>query len=379
MRKFLSFIAIAAMCGTVFTSCSDDDEPAPGPIIEPNPTTVTDGVFILNAGNAYNNIDGSLTYISTEGDVMKDAFASVNGRTLGGTPNDIIVHGGKVYIVSTDENTIEVIDKNTFQSIKQLSTTELMGTDKGKQPRHLTAGGQYVFVSTYDGYVAAIDTASYEATVYEAGSYPEGMILSGNTLYVANSDYSYVVNASISAIHLQTGDATLYTDELITNPQSFAAIGNALYFLDWGSYDASYNQTGAGIRKIENETITNVAPATLMAANPESGLIYIINAPYTYPATPVTYSVYDTKTGTTTKFIDGNDIESPAAIAVDPVTGAVFITSYRMNADTGYADYNSDGYVRVYSPDGTFVKEYETGVGPVTVAFNHNTYEVTNE
>lgn len=379
MRKFLSIFAIAAMCGLAFTACSDDEttpSPTPGP---PAPVTVTKGVFLLNSGNMSAAINGSLSYYNADGSVVSNAFSSINGRSLGLTPNDIIIHGSKIYIAVTDEHTVEVVDKNTLKSIKQIKTTELMGTDKGTQPRHLLAAGKYVFISTFAGYVAAVDTTDFTAAnIYQAGSYPEGMAVSGNTLYVANSDYSLLTNPSISIINLNTGEKVSdIKDDLILNPQSITEINGKLYFLDWGKY--APNQIDAGIREVKDGVITKVADATMMAANPENGLIYIVNAPYSYPATPATYSVYNTETGEETKFIDGDDIEYPAAIAVDPVTGSVFIASMHLDPDYGFADYFNNGYVRVYNAEGTFVTEYEAGVGPVAFAFNHNNLNIVNE
>ena len=54
MRKFLSMFAIVALCGLAFVSCSDDDDTTP----PPTPVTVTDGVFVVNAGTI-GNIPGS--------------------------------------------------------------------------------------------------------------------------------------------------------------------------------------------------------------------------------------------------------------------------------------------------------------------------------
>lgn len=380
MRKFLSMFAIVALCGLAFVSCSDDDDTTPPPPPEPTPVTVTEGVFLLNSGNSANYVDGSLTYFGADGSTTPNAFSAANGRSLGLTPNDIITFGQKMYIVVTDENTIEVVDKNTLKSIKQIKTTDLMGTDRGTQPRHITAAGNHVYVSTFRGYVAAIDTVNFEmAAVYQVGSFPEGMAASGNSLYVVNSDYGNGVNPSISIIDLNTGNVIEQNDELIMNPTAIAEANGALYFLDYGKYDNNWNQTDAGVRKVANGEITKVADATMMAVNPTAGLIYTVNAPYSSAGVTITYNVYNTTTGELRTFIDGSGIDSPAAIGVDPVTGSVFIASYRMNADTGYADYAANGYVRVYNADGTFVREDEAGVGPIAFAFNHNTYDVVNE
>ena len=110
----------------------------------------------------------------------------------------------------------------------------------------------------------------------------------------------------------------------------------------------------------------------MMAVDAQRGLIYTVNAPYTYPATPVTYNVYDISTGETKTFVSGDDIEYPAAIAVDEVSGDVYVTSYKIDPDTGYADYFNDGYVNQYKADGTFVRQFATGVGPTALVFNYN-------
>lgn len=386
MKKILSMFAIAVIGVSLFTACNDDENSEP----LPNEVEVSEGVFVVNAGNAWSNIDGSLTYINTgTGGVTQNAFMAVNGRSLGGTPNDAVVYGSKLYIVSTDENTVEVVDRVTLKSIKQLSTTTLMGADKGLQPRHLLANNGKIYVSTYGasastatdgsavGYVAAIDTATYAATTYAVGSYPEGMAANGSIVYVANSSYGNGKNPSLSRIDTEYGTVGEITDELITNPVSLAYVNGALYILDFGTYDASYNQSGQGVRKYQNGIVTKIADATMMATyykkvsdgTAAQAYIYMVNAPYTYPSKPVTYSVYNLATETTSTFIDGSDIASPCAIGVDPVTGSVYITSYVMG-ESGYADSNANGYVVEYSATGTKLNRYDTGVGPSAITFN---------
>lgn len=386
MKKFLSLFAIAAMSLTLFTACDDDNDTP-----ELKPVNVSEGVFIINAGNQTSSIDGSLTYINaTTGAVTQNAFQSVNGRSLGGTVNDAVVYGNKLYIVSTDDNTLEVVDRSTLTSIKQISTTSLLGATGGLKPRHVIAYSGKVYVSTYGdpatwgsyntdskGYVVAIDTLSYAATKYQVGNYPEGMTISDGHLYVANSSSGTGVAPSISSIDLTSGTVTEIKDELIKNPVQIEAVNGALYILDSGTYDASYNQSGNGVYELKNGKVTKVADATLMTVSNKSitrnieasPVLYLINNPYTYPAKPVTYSVYAPLSGETTTFIDGSDIESPSGISVDPVTGKVYILSYVMG-ESGYADNSVAGYVNEYSASGTFIKKYTTGVGPTAIAFN---------
>ncbi|MDO4159501.1 MAG: hypothetical protein Q4D41_03480 [Prevotellaceae bacterium] len=350
---------------SLFTSCSDDDEP-----YVPQLVNVSNGAFVINAGNSSSSISGSVTYFDyTSYTATQNVFKSANGRELGITANDAVIYGSKMYIVVTSENTVEVVDKSTMVSLGTVNTDQALGTDNGTQPRHAVAYEGKVYVSTFAGYVAEIDTTSYSVTnTYQVGSYPEGMAVSNGVLYVANSDYGYGNNPSISMIDLSSGNITTLTDELIMNPVSFAVIDGEVYYLDYGQYDASWNQTDAGVRRISGTTVTKVADATMMASYGTK--LYLCNAPYSYPSTTPTYSIYDVANDTSTAFTPSN-IYSPCAMGVDPVTGELFIASYQENTETGYAGYSIDGYVNVYSNDGsTSLRSFSTGVGPTAIIFN---------
>ena len=366
MKKFYSSIITMSMCALALTSCKNDDDTQSQP--KPQPVEISNGAFVIGSGNKSAGINGSVTsYDYTTGATVVDMFNSANGREIGRTANDAVVYGSKMYIIVDNENTVEVVDKNTMKSIKQIKTTELMGEDRGKHPRHGVAYGGHVFVSTYDGFVAAIDTADYSMkNIYVAGSYPEGLAIVDSVLYVANSDYANVTDASISEIDLATGKSTLIKDSLITNPVSFAVVGSTLYFLDYGTYDSSWNQIGAGVRKIEGGEVVKVVDATMMAAT--GNKLYIYNAPYGSANAP-TYSVYDTTAGTLTNF-DCPEVAYPAAIAADPVNGFLLVASYQKNSDTGYANYKGNGYVVVYNSDMTKKTQFITGVGPTAIVFN---------
>lgn len=371
MKKLLSF-AVLAMCMFSLISCDDDDNGN----YEPKPIDVSSGAFIINAGNSGNEISGSITYIDYASmNAQQNVFSSANGRNLGITANDAIVYGSKMYIVVTGENTIEVVDKNTMTSIKQIKTTDddVLGSEKGNKPRHIIAGNKKVYISTFGGYVVEIDTTSLSKTnSYMAGSYPEGMALDGDKLYVANSDYADGINPSISCIDLNNGTTTDIKDDKIINPVDISVINGDLYVLDSGYYDAEYpwTQHEAGVRKISNGIVTDFCEATSMAVY--GSKIYVINNPYSYPPTTVTYSIYDLASGQSSTFpiSEENKPFSPTAIKLDPISGNVFITSYSKHPDTESASYSTNGYVNIYKPDGTFIKKLDTGVGPTAITFN---------
>ena len=392
MKKYLLSLAVMVMGATLLTGCLGDDSNGNMPTEIP----VTKGVFIINNGSSYQSIDGSLTYINyatMTPSAQQNVYQMVNGESLGGTPNDVLVYGQKVYIAGSDENTIFVLDARNSKELKKVSTTVLLGEAEGKTPRRLAAFDGKVYFTTYGdgdkGSVAAIDTTSFTLQKqYQVGSYPEGLTFGIDdtntvTLYVANSDWS-MGNGSISKIDLTSGSITTSEYEKVKNPQEIAVAGTNLYVLDYGHYDDAYNQEDAGVYKISGGTVSLVVPnATGMAA--AGYLIYTFNDPFGSAAGP-SYSVYDIRSNSPAKLnLTGDSshpIVSPAAIAVDPNTGNILIASRQKDPDTGYPSYAMPGFVNVYqgyglnTNPGQFVESFATGVEPHKIEFVHGTAKI---
>lgn len=374
MKNDFIKLAILMLSITAISSCSSNVDEQKNEI--PKYRLSTSATYIINEGVEGNQIAGSLTVINNKTwTASQNMFAAVNQRSLGLTPNDAIIYGNKMYIAVSAENTIEVVDKNTLKSIMQIKTTDLMGNDKGQTPRSLVGTGNSIFVTTYSGYVAAIDTTTYALkNVYQVGSYPEGLDQNNGVLYVANSNLAKG-NGSISEIELSSGKVTNLTNPLIQNPIAVKTFDNGFYVLDSGLYDPNnnYNQKGTAVLKISQGNITKLFDATMMTVRYVEGKpekIYTINAPYTTPATPISYQVYNIATAQSKTFTT-TGVDSPAAIAVDSVTGYVYITSYKLNPDWGFADFSAPGYVNVYDENGTLLKTMDVGVGPTTIVFNY--------
>ncbi len=369
MKKFLMSFAVLAMGMSLLTACSNDDDENHGTAYVP----VSNGAYVVCSGNMSSSIDGSLTYFDYgTGQGTLNAFKTVNGRSLGMTVNDALRVGSKLYVVVDGEKKVFVCDANTLKQVAAIDMTagNMLGAEGGISPRRITTDGSKIYVSTYGGYVAAIDTLNFQLQKkYQAGSYPEGIAVNGDYLYVANSDYGNGQNPSISKINLSTGESTTYKAESIRNPQSVAVAGNDIYFLDYGNYDEDWNQQNAGVYRITGETVTQIIPdATCMAASGYS--IYTINAPY--GGDEVTYSVYNIQSASLTQF-NPSGIESPAAIEVDPLTGYILIASYHTKVTEWgtFADYSGNGYVNVYSSLTAAPKfTFECGVSPTRIVIN---------
>jgi len=409
MKKvFLSFAVLLMGCA-LFTACGDDDDdndkrpanpqdsqvtpapkdstnnvtPAPKDStnnVTPDQAVAGNGVFVVGAGNSMSNIVGALTYFDVAtGKTTANIFKQVNGRELGVTANDGMVYGSKLYVVVDGENTIEVMDARTLKSVKQISTTTLLGEQEGKSPRRIVAKDGHIFVSTFGGYVAVIDTVNYALTTkLQAGSYPEGMAFSGKMLFVANSDYGKGTNPSISIFSTDLQNKAFrkiidLKDSLINNPTILVANGYDLYILCGDTYDPvnySVKQKG-GLRKYASGnqspgSIANIAEnVSMMAANGTN--LYLILDAYVQPQ----YKVLDMSSDQLSSLDINNGVDVPNAIGVDPVTGDFVVAGYRKNPETGYGDYSAAGKAIRYSSTGSKTAEFETAVGPSAVFFSN--------
>ena len=375
MKKYLLGLAVLLMGTAVMTSC-DPAEDYPESYLQVYST----GAYVVNSGNMYSNIESSLTAIDyASSTATQNVFKAANGRTLGNTANDGIVYGNKIYLAVDQSNTIEVIDKKTKQSIKQIKTTELLGNAEGADPRHIIADGGKVYFTTYGGYVAAVDTTDFALQKkWQVGSYPEGLVIGNGNLYVANSNYG-AGGGNISCINLSNDNVETKNIEGVNNPTSIYYYAGRVYVLDNQYYDASYNAYGENaLRAVDfadgkSQKVADgnyavcVTPGATTRMDVVRPYFYVLNAPY--GGSP-SVSVFAAGIITQPQALTLSEMPvSPCGIFADPLNGHIFVLSYRMG-DKGYADYNGNGYVVEYDSAGKKLHEYETGVGSCAMFFD---------
>ncbi len=358
MKKYLLIWAVLLGTCLVFNSCSNDDHEGPK---KPTTYTVSSGAYVLNEGSYYKNINGSLSYVDySDYTIHNGLFQSVNNRSLGGTPNSMILVDGEGYIACTDENRVEIIDQ-TFTSVASVTVT---------QPRELTTDGTSVFVTSYDGTVSKIDCTKHQVVAKSEtiGACLEGIAYRDGNLYVCNAynaDYTYNTNV----VKLDASTLKKLKDVTVAcNPTSIKASGDDLYVLSTGNYA----DVQAQIQKIDAaDNVTYLLDGTLFDV--VDGTLYVINSvtDWTTSQTTTTYTRY-VSADDKTEFTPTQTIASPCAIAVDPNTGYVFISSYVLG-EYGYADYQADGYVCVFDFQNNKSWRFDAGVGPCTVVFNQKT------
>ena len=382
MKKYLMSFAVLMMGAALLTACSsDDDKDTPHYV----PFDISNGFFLVGSGNTRAGIDGNLSYIDySSGTVKPDAFKAANGKSLGKTANYVAIYGSKLYIVVDQEATIWVCDKNTLKVQNQISTTKLLGEGDGASPRALVGYDGKVYFTCYGdsynggvGNVTALDTLNFQIQAgYKVGSYPDGLTIADGKIFVANSDYGNGVKPSISKIDLSAPAVTTITDPVITNPMQILTVGSDVYYLDYGTYDENWNQTGAGVRKItQSGQVSKVVDGTAMCS--DGSKIYTVNAPF--GGSGINYLIYDIASGKTTSW-NPDKVFSPAMIAADPNNGDIFIVSYAEDPDTGYPSYKLPSYTNHYNSAGQFVRTYQnTATGPISIAFNTEVRYVINQ
>lgn len=375
MKKYLLGLAVLLMGTAVMTSC-DPAKDYPETYLQVYST----GAYVVNSGNMYSKIESSLTAIDyASSTATQNVFKTANGRTLGNTANDGIVYGNKIYLAVDQSNTIEVIDKKTKQSIKQIKTTELLGNAEGAEPRHIIAGGGNVYFTTYGGYVAAVDTTSFALQKkWQVGNYPEGLVFGNHTLYVANSNYG-AGGGNISCINLSNDNVETKNIEGVNNPTGIYYAAGLLYVLDNQYYDASYNAYGENalravdfaVGKSQKVADGNYAVCVTPGVTTRMDVVppyyfYVLNAPF--GSTP-SVSVFVAGTIQPQAMTLSEMPVKPCGIFADPLNGHIFVLSYRLG-DKGNPDYNGNGYVVEYDRAGQKQHEYETGVGSCAMFFD---------
>lgn len=376
MKKYLLGLAVLLMGTAVMTSCSDDND-GPKTYLQEYST----GAYVVNSGNMGTKIESSLTAIDyASSTATQNVFKAANGRSLGDTANDGIVYGNKIYLAVDQSNTIEVIDKKTKRSIKQIKTTDLLGNAEGVEPRHIIADGGKVYFTTYGGYVAAVDTTSFALQKkWKVGSYPEGLVIAHGNIYVANSNYA-AGGGNISCINLSNDNVETKNIEGVNNPTSIYYASNVLYVLDNPVYGPAPDYAATGENALRAVSFAEgksqkvadgnyavcVTPGATTRMDVVRPYFFVLNAPF--GGTPSVSVLAAGSMQAQTMTLSEMPV-SPCGIFVDPLNGHIFVLSYKMG-DNGYADYNGNGYVVEYDSAGQKQHEYATGVGSCAMFFD---------
>lgn len=351
MNKYLSLFLLASVA--VFASCDKDDDNNSN-----EPISVTEGMYVINEGNYYSSIDGSLSYLDYATDKINNkVFQQANGISLGGTPNDGIIFNDMLVIPATDEQMVWFVDSKTFKVVDKLSLNF--------QPRKITADENRVYISTYSGRVIAYNPETKVAEMSEViGACLEDIVYLNGYIYVCNTynaDYTYNTNV----VKLNASDLRKVKDiTVVCNPSQIETDGKDIYVMSYGDYAS----VGSAIQKIDSQdNVKTLCEGSNFTLGNDVLYYYVTSYDENWQSI-ISYNTYDLTTGKIAPFIDGNDIEYPGSIAFDSNNNYIYVSAYHLS-EYGYGDYNTPGYIVKYDLKGNKLGSYDAGVGPKTMVF----------
>ena len=337
----------------IMASCKKDDTPVtPG-------SKATTGLYVLSEGTFGGNNTTLSYYNFANSTATTDFFFNANNSKLGDTGNDILIYGGKIYIVMNVSSYVEVAEAYTAKNIAKIDFKTTGGA--AREPRFAAAYKNKVLVSSYDGTVAVIDTASLTVDKFiPVGLNPEQIVVSGDKLYVANSGgLSPKFDSTVSVI-----DLTSYTEaKKLTvgiNPGSITAddAGN-IYVACTGDYVSILPK----LVKVNTSTgaIVKSADTAIGKIKFYNGLLYVTGGYFGSPNIR-TLSTTDFKQSSSNFITDGTSVKLPYGLNVDAANGDVYVTDA--------VDYTSSGQVFCFDKTGKkkFSFSVTPGINPNTVA-----------
>lgn len=353
--RFLLLMLVALIAAA---SCSDDDPPY---IPTPGIATGQEDLLIVNQGNAYGGVAGTLDlYQGVDSVYTPEAFMAVNGQSLGDSPQGILAYGTHIFIPVYGSDLVWVIDRYSLRLRQAIRTNA---------PEAVCAAGGYVFVSNNDGYVSRIDTTTLAIDHQVAvGPNPDDLCAVGDRVYVSISDGYNYANAyadgyRVAILSAATGEKTGEV-RVGMNPGPIAAdaAGN-VFVVCRGDYGA----TPATVKRIDAATsaVTDVAPGSLIATHGTTLYVADVVTDWSSYTTTVTYKSYSTVTGQllSDDFLAGRDkAPYPVALQVEPTTGTLYVCS-----DRSASDYDKAGLFYAYRLDGGRDLRLETGIHPCGV------------
>jgi len=339
----------------LMSSCTDDDD---NTVNATAGGTYDNGLLISHEGN-FGQGNASISYISDDFETVENnVFAHVNASALGDTAQSIAFNGDLAYIVLNVSNTIQVVNRYTFESIASITT----GLNN---PRYMAVSNGKGYVTNWgdgsdatDDYLAVMDLSQNVMTsqTISVAEGPEKIISDGNRLYVAHqggfsqNNLISVIDASLNAVSLT------FTVGDVPNSMQLDPLGN-LWVLSGGKPAYTGDETFGSLSKIN--TNTNEISAWDFAENEHPSLLNLDNNQLYY-------------------YLQGSVFKMDATATELPTTPQLSnLNFYGMSVknETIYGvdalDFTSNGNLNVYNTNSsTAIETITLGIIPNGVYFN---------
>lgn len=351
MKNKIKFLMLFAFASSLFVSCNNDDE-----IPEPTEPTVS---YIINYGD-YTGAKSTVTAFSKETDVVTtDYYENVNGVAMVSNVQHAFSHNNKIYFLGNSSDQLFWVDGKTFKQTENALTQDIV------KPRFGVGNGNYIYVSCWGGDIWADETTSYIAKINLTTKIvekkitipggPEGLVIAKNKLFAAlnykdsvavvdltNDAISYIETPAVTSYFLKDKSENLYVSLVSTYSDFSDKTGIGYINTTSNKLETTYNLTGV-----------STAYVNIMAANNDFTKIYVVKEGVNWgdPGAVASFDVAS-KSFDTDNFIEG----------IEGLNGIAF---YNDNIFCFVAEsVTGNGKAKTYSADGSFLKDYPTGIAP---------------
>lgn len=361
VRSLLVSMLCMLALSVSFASCSDDDD-----LLDDSGSTVALSqvrAFFLNAGTQGANNANIAFYAPNGGaDFIGDIFQKQNKAKLGDLGQTMIEYNECMYVAVYGSN---YLVKLNAAGVEQTRASFVDDPDLAAGIRAIAAEDGYIYASFYGGVVAKINANTLKVEkklAIENGYNLEGVAISNNMLYVANS-YKQVDGKLVYLNDVFVVDLATFTLKeklaVATNPNVLMEEDDKIFLIAW---DYSFVEEGYVLQIIDpanSNEVTNIGHATYMAA--EDDVVYLVNSVTDWTTWTATnhFSTYNIKTNilNKTSFLKNAPEElattSISMLQVNDNGGDIYI-------GTTFYD-KGNGNIYRFKKDGTFIEKFDCG------------------
>lgn len=355
-QHFFKLLTLAAI--VILSSCSEDETvELPG----------QDGFYVVNEG-AWGNVNASLSYFDKEKNtVINDIFVANTGVDLGDQAQSMTIIDDMGYIVVQNSGYIQVLSLTDYTLAKTI--------DAGiSSPRYIQkVNATKAFVSDWgDGFNAQIKVIDLETnTVVDSvatGAGSNAIITSNNKVYVANNggwgnDKNVLVIDPDTYEILKTIEVGDNPSELILDANNNIWVtgkGATVYNEDWSVNEEL--STPGYLAKISEDALDFKIDASNLGIGPKS---LTINK----DGNKLIFQYNGSVSSLSTDIDETQSLDNVSSLITESFYGLGYDPSTNEIIGCSAPDFSSNGQIKRYTIDGTFISQYETGIGPNGIAY----------
>lgn len=351
--KFWTLFLYVLISTSLFSSCSTDEETVLAGKYAQGYLVVNEGVFLQN--------NSSVTHISKSDVVTQEIFKTVTGTALGDNLQSISILGDEAYLMVSNSNKIEVVNRGTFE--KKTTITGDFGN-----PRYMVSvGNDKAYVSTWgnfddiEGKILVLDTKTEQViTTLEAGSGAENIIFDSKTnkVFVANS-----FGTSVSVYTTSTNTLETTIDFAPNSPSQMVVDKNGKLWVTTKKTDFStYTSPTGNLYKINMATNAIETTVSLNAGSENVGGKLAIN-----PNKDVLYynfssGIYQLPITATAQASSPIILNNAYGLSINPANGDIWVGTANFQTLEG-------NEVLHYDKNGNLKNTFATGAAPNQVIF----------